>query len=407
MSRNILLSIALWAIIDPFLWQIEENPLMKAFQYLDEILGAIGFLYIVTHYRSLTKNERGIFISCLLLISLGLIGTLKNQIQTAYFPVMMDAFTCIKCFTVFIYANHSVGSFSEDDKHWLINKIGWLLSIMMVVAFFCAIINLGTGFMSDEYRFGIPCFRFLLRKSSTFSNMFYIYMLFLTLYYRNSQFQKRNLLILIMAIIVYALTARSRAVLFAAIYSGMFYWFVIKGHRIKANIAGVGIALLLAIFIAGDRMESTFDNEDAPRTILMYYGVQTMMDYMPLGAGLATYGTDMACKYYSPLYYDYGFQYAYGLNPDDTQYAHDCYWPAIMGEFGVIGVIVLLFILYFIVCELYSLYRSDNVSLMLVMYLILVLGMASLPTSVFFKNETAFLFLFIPLIKRQYDICKN
>ena len=124
-----------------------------------------------------------------------------------------------------------------------------------------------------------------------------------------------------------------------------------------------------------------------------------MMKYWPIGTGWGAYGTDMAARYYSPLYTELGFEQAYGLSPNNYIYAHDNYWPAIMGEFGIIGVIIELMIFFCIYKILKADYCVSRISYMYVIFAFITHLYASAVTSVFFQNQTLFLFFLLPLIK--------
>ena len=76
-------------------------------------------------------------------------------------------------------------------------------------------------------------------------------------------------------------------------------------------------------------------------------------DYFPLGAGLGRYGSWLSREHYSPLYAEYGLNDVRGLAPARpagdglrarvaAPSATDTFWPAILGEMGVIGLIAYL-----------------------------------------------------------------
>ena len=76
-------------------------------------------------------------------------------------------------------------------------------------------------------------------------------------------------------------------------------------------------------------------------------------DYFPLGAGLGRYGSWLSREQYSPLYAAYGLDDIRGLSPERpaegnrrarvaAPSATDTFWPAILGEMGVFGLIAYL-----------------------------------------------------------------
>lgn len=149
--------------------------------------------------------------------------------------------------------------------------------------------------------------------------------------------------------------------------------------------------------ITSDQIETYFVNEAAPRSNLLRYGFKTMIDYFPLGSGLATYGTDAAVKYYSPLYYKYGFANVYGLSPAFPMYAHDTYWPAIFAEFGLIGALLLGLYLFKLFKSLLNKVKNDKYAYMAVIFVCITQLSSSIATATFFNFVTCALFFVLPL----------
>lgn len=90
-------------------------------------------------------------------------------------------------------------------------------------------------------------------------------------------------------------------------------------------------------------VEEPADGEGAvptrARSALYGASLEIARDYFPLGAGLGRYGSHMSRVDYSPLYAQYGLSDIRGLQDDNDQYITDTFWPMILGEHGVVGVI--------------------------------------------------------------------
>jgi hypothetical protein len=78
------------------------------------------------------------------------------------------------------------------------------------------------------------------------------------------------------------------------------------------------------------------------RVLLYLHSVDVATEHFPLGAGVGRYGSRMSAVEYSPLYYRFGFDDVPGLSPTDTRFVTDTFWPAILGEVGVFGVLAYL-----------------------------------------------------------------
>jgi hypothetical protein len=85
------------------------------------------------------------------------------------------------------------------------------------------------------------------------------------------------------------------------------------------------------------------DDEDVrtePARIALYVAsLEIARDHFPLGAGMGRYGSWMSRVEYSPLYAEYGLNRIPGLRADNSQYATDTFWPMVVGEFGIFGVL--------------------------------------------------------------------
>ena len=127
----------------------------------------------------------------------------------------------------------------------------------------------------------------------------------------------------------------------------MVYWLIIVSRQRFRLSPGNAVVILSALLFFGmDQFETYFNNTKSARANLLKYGIHTMSRFFPMGSGFATYGTDAAVKYYSPLYDEYGFNQIYGLSRYYSAFAHDTYWPAIMAQFGVFGTLLMVYLIY-------------------------------------------------------------
>ena len=78
------------------------------------------------------------------------------------------------------------------------------------------------------------------------------------------------------------------------------------------------------------------------RVALYEASVRIAADHFPLGVGFGRYGSAPTRTDYSPVYYEYGLDRVRGLGPDNPAYVGDTFWPRILGETGVGGLIALL-----------------------------------------------------------------
>lgn len=75
------------------------------------------------------------------------------------------------------------------------------------------------------------------------------------------------------------------------------------------------------------------------RTALYGGSLILARDHFPLGSGLGTYGSYGSVTSYSPIYYQFGFNLIYGMSPAYPNFIQDTFWPQILGETGILGVV--------------------------------------------------------------------
>ncbi|MCD8369058.1 MAG: O-antigen ligase family protein, partial [Clostridiales bacterium] len=81
---------------------------------------------------------------------------------------------------------------------------------------------------------------------------------------------------------------------------------------------------------------------------------QLANQYFPLGTGFASFGSDMAARYYSPIYVELGWSGTWGLG-QESDYLNDNFFASILGQFGWIG-----FILYLVVLAIMFFYVNKH-----------------------------------------------
>lgn len=79
--------------------------------------------------------------------------------------------------------------------------------------------------------------------------------------------------------------------------------------------------------------------ETQARTVLYAGAVELARDNFPFGVGVGRYGSYGSVVDYSPVYYQMGMNRVYGMSPDYSEFIQDTFWPQILGETGVIGLI--------------------------------------------------------------------
>jgi hypothetical protein len=136
-------------------------------------------------------------------------------------------------------------------------------------------------------------------------------------------------------------------------------------RRVWAAVAGsVLLVAVLSIPLLGDFYRGTLNAylgssdaigeifaDDPDREVIrplqarvaLYAGsVAVARDELPLGAGIGRYASHMSRESYSPVYETYGLDKVYGLRERRPIAVTDTFWPMILGETGIIGLLAAL-----------------------------------------------------------------
>jgi hypothetical protein len=99
-------------------------------------------------------------------------------------------------------------------------------------------------------------------------------------------------------------------------------------------------ALVAEVF--DEHPDSRLLRDMAPRNALYFGSIAIARDHVPLGAGLGRFGSHMSRESYSPVYAEYGLERIYGLSERYPIAITDTYWPMLLGETGVVGLLAIV-----------------------------------------------------------------
>lgn len=378
--------------------------LFPIFSYVDELLSLIILIsYVVTHFNSkISKRDIAFWLLILIFEILGLMFNFIYQIQNNVNAIILDAFSVIKVFVVAIAAM----SFVRDvNGKYIIHILGKLFSIVVVILFAFAIINLffDCGFR-DEYRYGIPCFKFVCINAGQFSYCSYYFISILTAYYFLCG--KKNLWCLVIALLLACSTLRTRTIIFAGIYVIFFLYFgkMKKSQPIVLILISI-IAIPVFIYFSYGQIDKYFNNDNTARFRLLETSLVIFKKYFPFGTGFGTYGTASAASYYSNLYYIYGLDKVWGLYPSNPDFASDNFWPSIFAQFGLLGTAIVLCIIL-IILKTYIERADNNYKKICCYFIFVVLLSSSLVTASFYHYSSIGLFLILSTLINVKEVSR-
>ena len=107
------------------------------------------------------------------------------------------------------------------------------------------------------------------------------------------------------------------------------------------------ILMTVVLIVTWERFDqyyvSGWTNNELARPMTYKASLQVLVDYIPFGPGMGTFGTMGARDYYSPLLYKYGLNEIWGMTPDYRGFIADAFYPT-LAQYGIVGVI--LFCIY-------------------------------------------------------------
>lgn len=323
---------------------ILSSKLFSPIGYADEIITIFGILYIMASVKRKYRETYFTFAAFAALILIGIISSLFSDIHIDAVPRILDAFSFSKFIVLFWFGIYLGESRYSNISKW--KFLGTVVRGFVQIAFCFCIINLFVNIhMHTDYRYGLRSFNFIFDRVGGLYSACACFLAIQTvdIHYNGSSKKKR--IFLVMTVIVMCSTLRARAFAFATMYYAGYAIFVLN-KKYKFKFRHVLFVLLGGGIIAYPQIRYyLIDNETQARARLIRYGIETAISYFPYGSGLSTYGTFQAKQVKSPLYVRYGFDRFYGLGLVKNTYITDNFWPAVMAEFGFLGLIIMLIIL--------------------------------------------------------------
>lgn len=340
----------------------------------------------------------------LLTTTIGLWSNFQSGIRRETETILYDIVACFKVFVVYIGGTIYFMKYTDRQKWIILRRMIKLCFLMLVIMLPFCIANLFVDMgMRHDIRLGIPSFCFIFKGGGILAMLFYFIVPVLTCGLLTEKYNKHSKVLkwmLFISLFIWCSTMRARAFFFVLMYCLLYYYVIWKRKVPRLSMKNILVMAFLCYFIVADQAETYFDfsNDQMARANLLFYGIKTMTDYFPLGSGFATYGSDMAAKYYSPLYDKYGFEYIFGLTSDNPSLASDSYWPAVVGQFGVFGTLCMALLIFFMMKDIYQKSKSSQVMRVVGLFVIITQIVASGATATFFHFMTTSLMFFVAFL---------
>ena len=369
--------------------------------YYDEVVGLFALLYILPYAlnKRFDNDDTVLFYGLCVITVIGFISNCISHLITNVFPIIVDAIALWKPITCYL----ALKKYAERYGVNLIHALYKPAKLIILFVFFTSIIGEFTdiGVTGGNLFGGIRTFRFFWQNSMQTGWLLYSCVLIICAREASIKTIKKYLLFSLLPL---ALTGSSVA----------WSWCVIEivlvsmlneNTRFKKRYILVFALVFIGLFY--DDFTHYFLTATAPRARLIRAGIKVANQYFPIGSGFATFGSDMASRYYSVIYQSLGWTNSYGLGISQGQYLNDDFFASITAQFGWIGFGIYLFCMYKIFTTINSknltrFERATGISTILAMASAM-LGSASVKSSM---GVFAFAVLGIVAAKTTVDCAK-
>lgn len=345
---------------------IFQNILQKyipIMQYFDEILAlcvipVFGIKMLDKKNKlELDNKDFLIIILILFLFVTGISSNIIYNIQPTS-VALADALLIFKFFFTYFLAKTCLNvDFIENFKKKLRTHVKIILYVFFVLTVFNYVFRIWPG----EYRFGIMTNKLFYGHSTSLVAVC-IFLLSLIILLTNN-LKKEKISVFAVSLVLLS-TLRFKAIGALLIISGVMI--LVNHSNKKISISKFGLLVLIGLIFVWNQIEYYYIELDgSARNQLTQKSLQIAKDYFPLGAGFGTYGSYMSGISYSPLYYIYKLNNIYGLQRENANFISDTFWPMIIGQFGILGLVIYSLILIILFKNIQDDFNVENKQLYL------------------------------------------
>ena len=326
-------------IIVLFCSDVFEKVLPPVVNYADEVLGIfclVGiFVYLMMQRWSMARSLFAMSVCLVVLLFVGLLGNVFSSLQP-WKIVWEDAFLFFKSYFVLLFF---LMSLTAKQAQQIVRVARVLSEILLIMLFGMALLSRLNAFSSWCNVEGA----FVL-QAKYYGSISVWAILFFSVIYTGGGIKR--LPFYLMTIVVVLLNSSGLGALMLVMIA---IAFLLVERSLKFHWYYIPIIVAVGVLAGWNEIKDYLLNTDAPRYLLFFYSFVTMRRYFPLGSGFATYGSAMAARNYSPLYYQYVFSNRYLMSPDNRGALQDSYYPVIFAQFGLVGTLVFIVFIWILV----------------------------------------------------------
>ena len=342
--RNSQIKIFLFSIL--IIGSLINNTIMfpAIFAYFDEFVALLFFPYFLLNIANRKKIfSYGLVFFIIVFVFVGFLGSTIYKFQT-FDSVIIDSFACVKFFMILYFSLSLIKN--QSDVYCLKRALIPILKIYILICLLLTIlVYFGVYDGAAGYRYGLVSIRLFYNHPTYFSASMFGAILIITLLMN----KKTDFVFILIGILLIISTLRTKAFIAVGFFLIFAIFFNNKLKKFKfIPFVVIVIITLSVLFIGYDTYEFYFLGDYNARQALFQTGIKIMSDRFPIGYGFSTFGSSESAKHYSVIYFIYGIDNVYGISEQYSSFISDSFWPMIMGQFGIIGLISFIMILYLI-----------------------------------------------------------
>ena len=389
--------IIVWMVL--FVFQSLLSNLSSIFSYIDE--APLIFFLIISGIKVISKNKITIKkknCMCIFAIILFILAGLAGNVMYRYQPwklVAVDLITNLKFFGAIGFFLMHIDENSLDNK-----RIFTVIKIITITITFVFLVDRVINIFPSEYRYGIKSAKLFYEHPTYLAGICAFLIALMTMYDSN-----KFALYILMNITILAFTLRSKAIVSVVVY--IMLYMIIKKLKCKLKVWQIIIVGIVAIICAWSQIYFYFINlgGQSARSVMLTTSFKIVKDYFPIGTGFGTYASHSAAVQYSPVYLKYGFELIYELrNSTVGTYFDDQFWPIILGQTGIIGIICYCYILIYLFKKIQRLYKIDLDLYMSGLFIFIYLLISSIAEPAFNNSVAIPLAMVIAMIMKKANL---
>lgn len=379
-----------------------QNFLQKyfvMFQYFDEIFVLLTIPVFIIYLSknnfkiNIYKNDKKIILFLGLIIFVGLIQNFRLNFQSPKY-YLSDLLLFLKFFLGYFLSRLTLDKKFFDKYN---KKIKNHVKLVTIILFLFTIANYIFKLYPAQVRYGIISNQ-LFYSHPTYLAAVCIFLFALYVISNDKKFDIINIILIFLVISTLRIKAIASAMGVIIIYS------IIQRTNKKINLNKFAILAILLVIVGYSQFQYYFLSDGFARKELLFTSFKIAGDYFPLGTGFATYATYFSGVSYSPVYYKYGLSTIWGLGVGENFFS-DSFWPAILGQFGYLGLLSYLLIILCLYRQIQSEYNSENNKIYIAKIVcLLYLLISSTSESAFFNTIAIPLSLIIGIMFNEEEI---